>query len=236
MSYRKCRAHIFHILSFLFSRTQKCVLDWVLFWVIARRPLLSELYQTASRESTTKPDLAPNPRKTEYRQQVGCRCKLNQSRFVTSSALCSYQSTKFHLISPLSSTHNQQSHISYHISTIIINNEAGLHSTFPQCIVDLQSATDVKCRWRHHRYGRCQYDSKRAPPDQSARDGRRNFICQWCVIVWPRSKSTSHFYPMHVLSYLSCRPPIHLPITPAKIIPPSISTLSHSQQIQRCRN
>lgn len=173
---RKCRAHIFIFCHFLFTYT-KCV---VLFWVFARRPLLSELYQTASRESTTKPDLAPNPRKTEYRQQGWMQLQMNLSRFVTSSALCpqAYQSTKFHFIFAIELC--PQPIITFHIYQHR-HNEAGLHSTFPQCIVDLHSATDVKCQWRHHRYCRCQYNSKRAPPDQSARDGRRNFICRWYV-------------------------------------------------------
>ena len=100
------------------------------------------------------------------RLSIGSRLdavQMNQTRFATSSALCSYQSTKFHLILSLSFTHNQQSirRIPITASTIIIKNEASLPSTFPQCIVDLQSATDAKCQqWHHHRCGRCQYDSK----------------------------------------------------------------------------
>ena len=88
---------------------------------------------------------------------------------------------KFHLILPLSSATSSSPLSSYNHNR---NNEAGLPSTFPQCIVDHQSAADAKRQWqsrRRHRNGRCQYDPRRAPPDQSARDCRRNFICQWYV-------------------------------------------------------
>ena len=145
--YRKCRAHLFYFVS----SHKRCVP--VLLLRAGPAGLSDDM--TVSRSTTILERLS-----------IGSRLdavQMNQTRFATSSALCSYQSTKFHLILPLSFTHNQQSirRIPITASTIIIKNEASLPSTFPQCIVDLQSATDAKCQqWHHHRCGRCQYDSK----------------------------------------------------------------------------
>ena len=147
--YRKCRAHLFY--TSILSNAKGA---FPVLLLRAGRPGLSD-DMTVSRSTTILERLS-----------IGSRLdavQMNQTRFATSSALCSYQSTKFHLILPLSFTHNQQSirRIPITASTIIIKNETSLHSTFPQCIVDLPSATDAKCQqWHHHRYGRCQYDSK----------------------------------------------------------------------------
>ena len=120
----------------------------------------------------------PSSRTTEYRQQVW----ISSSVQISSSAL---------LYNQLSTTTNLVP--SHPVELIpashppnIIHNEDSLHSTFPQRATELQSAAapDDKFQWRlrhRHRHGRCQYDSRRAAPSQSARDGGWNFICQWYV-------------------------------------------------------
>lgn len=130
--------------------------------------------------------------------------------------------------SALLSTNNiVSSHFSVELISALhppnINNEDSLHSTFPQRATELQSAApDDKFQWRHrNRHGRCQHDSRRAAPNQSARDGGWNFICQWYV-----NGSSIGQKRCHCFTYSF----------PTLIRPPLLFILAHSQQIQRRRH